>query len=1666
MAAFKRYTKEDKRKFAKQKQKESKETLNSIYAIATDYTTSPEYIAEYLEYSNRVYQYSPRNQILIAKQLPNALFVQSITRWEEMGYHIRPEFVGKGAVIIRPITRTMYMDENGNWKPLKGSGKETYNKYKRGELTTKDEFHYWQTTVSAYDITMTDCPAEDYPQIFSWGEKRLRDSIMVDVLTQFADQELGCPVTIDPLIGTRGVYYPSQNKISLSDLTQDTQRASTLAHEIGHTIQYKTATDIALKSAALKEVEADCYSIMICNRLGLEIPEGRKRHLANHYQKYIQEMMDKGQYDPDTDSDGSNNPFFRVMNDVKRVYESYTEALDNITREYQGNYLYYQNIQELANSVRLSIGTAHTPDPTLDLLENWEKQFFNKVDEWMDSAQFQNWHNNSKKFSHLSIEDLVSRMKMEIEDTLSRDITPAFTSPVVFVLQLKDIPANRDYEFASLSTNSMLSIEQYDFIYTHDLNITNYDFSREENRLQCAEQTFVDLNSEYMPGDFIGHSLSVSDVVILYSPQENIFYPYYCDRYGFKELSQDFITQDVHDRLLAGFTIVEETKTFHDLKDNGFNVESLEGRGNYLLMTYEPRLLAKENMISLNTLELLPSYITESRFQLGNTQYSVMMSRDYEVYLGNPARIEKKSFVYNNSDGSLIHLGNGIPTFDLYRYQYEIHESLLEYINLPNEGNERANAIQNYASPELTDTLSSFTEIKPLVFDGIPFKDAYNEIFTNAEGGTVFVYYTTDNKKEIQKNIPLTDEEMKDLNVYQLEEQEPVVQRFYIESISRLLDEIQYSIDPNGYRETIGDQFYSHLYNQKRIIADIETGKMTYQSLQQDILHDMGTYSEEVSNLAREALHLLEIANQKYGERSVPSIDNYSLIQNVAIMENKLNIPTEQRMTKWFGDYALYELKSEFTETDLQNRYNEFEKNYIALLSMQEAAKARLVAKGRSIDTVNIDPLYVQVAEILKEYQDTGIGIKDVVANRTEEIGNKLGIQDILYTKNLICSVAARCREDYEAYMNFTTPKEEELEYVVTDSNSNSSVFSDPNIALEHFIAMEYPKTFNIQICSDNVDMPHEPILAGSNNVIDLNIFLSLLKQNIGTEKDIAAINQQLGTLSEIIQEKYPDILSINDKRHERRDFRFAEKLEELIADNQIPFDMQEIITDHESLIMRRLSTMDKHNLYLTKGLTNEEVFQDDSLFLSAIEKTLNADKSLDPIGCIRRIGMRLEYTPWYQYHLQSKPELDLSATNNKISYYVNQLENENEYVHDDIPNVKDAFNIFAQEQEKSATPEKLELGISLEDHNSTYRQSLISGDGILNLQALVMKDVMRESPAIQFEMEKIQFLVQEGDIKCKEFMDVPNLPYVHIIFSENPAFAENEILSLKDAEKKFAELDQKVSSDLGYDKTIFALYLSNGSFIQDQYDIGDGYGGLVEFIDQSFKEGADFNLEYGHMSRQDYDQTIKEKNALVKDLWNDIDMQAAEQEQKNAEIYTEKFTMLSPDQIEKEKEGYISKIKESQQIVSERLSRIEGRNKWFKEYGYAGELDYGNIPPIKKGNPIKPLKLLDPIEAKEQKPKEGDIVLDNSGAICRVWKINQDADMICTAPLENAEDYARKLSVDFKDPVNGYGWYPSKDISLLKPNMEQPKEKNPIKASAINQHSHSTPTPDPEIDQ
>ncbi|MDL2301905.1 DUF4316 domain-containing protein, partial [Lachnospiraceae bacterium OttesenSCG-928-D06] len=103
------------------------------------------------------------------------------------------------------------------------------------------------------------------------------------------------------------------------------------------------------------------------------------------------------------------------------------------------------------------------------------------------------------------------------------------------IYQLKDIPDRRDYAFESLDRLR----EQ-----GHTVDIQNYDkvYSGVMHPNENLENIYARFNIDH-PQDFRGHSLSVSDVVVIHQHGQDS--AHYCDSFGFAQVSE-FLQPENH----------------------------------------------------------------------------------------------------------------------------------------------------------------------------------------------------------------------------------------------------------------------------------------------------------------------------------------------------------------------------------------------------------------------------------------------------------------------------------------------------------------------------------------------------------------------------------------------------------------------------------------------------------------------------------------------------------------------------------------------------------------------------------------------------------------------------------------------------------------------------------------------------------------------------------------------------------------------------------------------------------------------------------------------------------------------------------------------------------------------------------------------------------------
>lgn len=247
------------------------------------YREHPEQTAELFAFQAKFYRYSLNNTLLIHQQNPHVTFVASFDKWKKLGYAVKRG--QRGIKIVVPAVATFFQveDEFGrtHWKQLKNATEEERAKIKAGEIVTVQRRHY--TVGHVYDISQTTCPPEDYPKLYSPGFHSEQHAALYNAVKSYAES-IGVAVLEKDLqsISLRGTYSSETNSITISDKLQDTERLSTLTHELGHAILYKYSPVEASQPLPIREMEADAISISLQAICGIELTQARIDHFHQH----------------------------------------------------------------------------------------------------------------------------------------------------------------------------------------------------------------------------------------------------------------------------------------------------------------------------------------------------------------------------------------------------------------------------------------------------------------------------------------------------------------------------------------------------------------------------------------------------------------------------------------------------------------------------------------------------------------------------------------------------------------------------------------------------------------------------------------------------------------------------------------------------------------------------------------------------------------------------------------------------------------------------------------------------------------------------------------------------------------------------------------------------------------------------------------------------------------------------------------------------------------------------------------------------------------------------------------------------------------------------------------------------------------------------------------
>jgi antirestriction protein ArdC len=235
------------------------EKVEELVSILEDgvknFRYSPEEFKAILAMKALMPNYSFRNLMVAKIQYPNASFIASFKRWNELGRKVKKG--SKALKIFKP-----------NFKKVKDENGIETDKTKLMGFLTVPVFAYEQTEGEPLPIDniiiKLDGESDEAKEIIEYAE-------------QIAKKD-DCPVTYGDAEGANGFYRPSTHEIVVSDSLSINHRCKTLVHELVHS---KVHRYDKASSKSEKEVVAEGTAFVVCSYFGLDTSDYSFRYVKS-----------------------------------------------------------------------------------------------------------------------------------------------------------------------------------------------------------------------------------------------------------------------------------------------------------------------------------------------------------------------------------------------------------------------------------------------------------------------------------------------------------------------------------------------------------------------------------------------------------------------------------------------------------------------------------------------------------------------------------------------------------------------------------------------------------------------------------------------------------------------------------------------------------------------------------------------------------------------------------------------------------------------------------------------------------------------------------------------------------------------------------------------------------------------------------------------------------------------------------------------------------------------------------------------------------------------------------------------------------------------------------------------------------------------------------------
>ena len=578
---------------------------------------------EYLKVMSKFHNYSFRNTVLIAMQKPDASLVAGFSAWKN-NFERNVMKGQKGIKIIAPspykIKQEMQKIDPHTQKPIIG---------KDGKPVTEEK----EITIPAYKVV----------SVFDVSQtegKELPD-IAVDELTGdvdrykdfFAALEKTSPVPIafeNIEGGSHGYYHLEDKRIAINEGMSELQTLKTAIHEIAHAKLH----DIDLNAPKdeqqphidrrTREVEAESVAYTVCQHYGLDTSDYSFGYVAGW-------------------SSG------RELSELKSSLETIRSAAAEIINSIDANFAELQKAQDKEQTAGQEQPTREgqeaAPQPEAPAKADTagkekpeaaapgksgtqEKAGAAPKEAFTPETIYRvrrNPYSDSRENSHLlqayvtqengrakmgdvlytgtpeKCRELMGQLKSgeltegDVKQLYAKAQETAQTAgqdkDTFSIYQIKGGDETRDFRFEPYdrlqATGNVVDKANYELVYSAPLALGT-----------SLEDIYTRFNIDH-PKDFKGHSLSVSDVVVLHQNGQDT--AHYVDSFGYKEVPE-FLQEQKHltpDELETGETVKTPRGTFHvtamsreQIEAAGYGFHHQSDDGKYLIMGNGTRAFA------------------------------------------------------------------------------------------------------------------------------------------------------------------------------------------------------------------------------------------------------------------------------------------------------------------------------------------------------------------------------------------------------------------------------------------------------------------------------------------------------------------------------------------------------------------------------------------------------------------------------------------------------------------------------------------------------------------------------------------------------------------------------------------------------------------------------------------------------------------------------------------------------------------------------------------------------------------------------------------------------------------------------------------------------------------------------------------------------------------